>query len=101
VDPQGNGGVRSEGSVVGEDPAGRDSARVLTPTAVGAGIGAITHGGAGAGIGAGVGAAIGLGSVFTSRGKDVEVRRGSTMDISLDRPLMIPPQGEDAAARNR
>jgi hypothetical protein len=101
VDPQGNGGVRSEGSVVGEDSAGRDTARILTPAAVGGGIGAITHGGAGAGIGAGVGAAIGLGSVFTSRGKDVEVRRGSTMDIALDRPLMIPPQGEDAAARNR
>ena len=101
VDSQGNGGVRSEGSVVADSSAGRDSARVLTPAAVGGGIGAITHGAAGAGIGVGVGAAIGLTSVFTSRGKDIEVRRGSTMDIALDRPLTIPPQGEDAAARNR
>ena len=41
--------------------------------------------GKGAAIGAGVGAAIGLATVFSTRGKDLQVRRGATMDIALDR----------------
>jgi hypothetical protein len=101
IDPEGNGGVHSEGGVKGEGSTGPDVGRVLTPGIVGAGIGALGGGGKGAAIGGGVGTAIGLATVFTTRGKDLEVQRGSTMDISLDRPLAIPPEGEDAAAKNR
>jgi hypothetical protein len=101
VDPEVNGGTHSEGSLEGEGSTGSDVGRVITPGLAGAGIGAVAGGGKGAGIGAAVGAAVGLATVFTSRGKDLEVRRGSTLDISLDRPLTIPPEGEDAAVRNR
>jgi hypothetical protein len=101
VDPEGNGGIRSEGSLEGESSTGSDVGRVITPGLAGAGIGTVAGGGKGAGIGAAVGAAVGLATVFTSRGKDLEVRRGSTLDISLDRPLTIPSEGEDTAARNR
>jgi hypothetical protein len=99
VDSEGNSGLHSEGSVEGAGSTGSDIAKVLIPGLAGAGIGAAKGGGKGAGIGAGVGAAIGLSGVFLSRGKDLDVRRGSTMVISLDRPLTIPP--EDTAARNR
>jgi hypothetical protein len=99
VDSEGNTGVHPEGSVEGAGSTGSDIAKVLIPGLAGAGIGAATGGGKGARIGAGVGAGVGLSGVFLSRGKDLDVRRGATMEISLNRPLTIPP--EDTATRNR
>ena len=96
VDPEGNRGIRSEGPIEGESSTGSDVGKVAAPTVAGAGIGALAGGGKGAGIGAGVGAAIGLATVFSSRGKDVEVQRGSALDILLDRALTIPSEGEAA-----
>jgi hypothetical protein len=101
VDSEGNGGIGPEGSVTGEGSAGSDIVKVITPGVVGAGIGTLAGGGKGAGIGAGVGTAIGLATVFTSRGKDLEVRRGSTLDISLDRPLTLSSGEEGATVRTR
>ncbi len=100
VDSEHNG-VHSEGSVEGAGSTGSDITRVLIPGLIGGGIGTIAGGGKGAAIGGGIGAAIGLSGVFLSRGKDLEVRRGSALEISLDRPLAISPEGEDAAVRNR
>ena len=101
VDQDGNGGVQSENTVKGEGSAGRDAARVLTPGLAGAGIGGLAGGGRGAAIGAGVGAAVGLATVFTTRGKDLEMRKGSTMDIVLDRPLSLPLEVESRSTRAR
>jgi hypothetical protein len=101
VDPEGNAGVQGEGSVKGEGSAAGDVARVLTPGLVGAGIGGLAGGGRGAAIGGGVGAAVGLATIFSTRGKDLEMRRGSTMEISLDRALTIPAETDVRAVRNR
>ncbi len=101
VDREGNRGISTEGTIEGEGSEGKDVGKVLTPGLVGAGIGGIAGGGRGAAIGAGAGVAIGLATVFTSRGKDIEMRRGSSLDISLDRPLLIPPEVDSPAARNR
>jgi hypothetical protein len=100
VGSEGNGGVRTEGTLEGESSRGRDVGRVLAPTAAGAGIGSI-GGAKGAGIGAGVGAAVGLGVVFITRGKDLEMRKGATMEISLDRPLAVPLEGDEAVGKAR
>jgi hypothetical protein len=81
--------VKSEGTLQGEGSKGRDSARVLSPAASGAGVGALGGGGRGAAIGAGVGAVVGLATVFATRGKDLEMRRGVTLDIALERPLNL------------
>ena len=94
VDQEGNAGVQSEGGIAGVGAGGKDTARVLAPGATGAGIGAIVGGGKGAAIGAGVGAAAGIITIFATRGKDLEMRRGTTLDIALDRPLVIPPEIE-------
>ncbi|MEO0249838.1 MAG: hypothetical protein ABIN58_09970 [candidate division WOR-3 bacterium] len=101
VDPEASPGVRSEGGLERENSVGKDAGRVLAPGLAGAGIGALRGGGKGAGIGAGVGAAIGLATVFATRGRDLEVHRGSTMDLLLDKPLVIPQDGESAVTRNR
>jgi hypothetical protein len=95
VDPDGNSGVRAEGSIEGEGSIGRDTGRVLAPAGTGAGIGGIVGGGKGAAVGAGIGAAVGLATIFATRGKDLEMRRGAKMEITLDRPLVISPQGDD------
>jgi len=86
------GGARvvSESGVQGDASTGRDVVRVATPSLAGAGIGSLAGGGAGSAIGAGIGAAVGLGTVFTTRGKDLEILRGSGMEIRLDRPLQVP-----------
>jgi hypothetical protein len=97
--PEGNGTVRSEGTVVGKGSEGSDATRILTPSALGGGIGGLVGGGRGAAIGVGAGVIIGTATVFATRGKDLEFRRGSTMDISLDRPLSIPPEGENVSIR--
>jgi len=92
VDREGNRSVNEEGTIEGGGPSGRAAGRVIVPGLAGAGIGTIAGGGKGAGIGAGVGVAIGLATVFTSRGKDIEIRRGATLDIALDKPLVLPPE---------
>lgn len=100
VDGEGNKGISTEGTIKGEGAEGRDAGRVLTPSIVGAGIGILAGGAKGAGVGAGVGAAIGLATVFSSHGKDIVMKRGSSLDINLDKPLSVPPEGEGASARN-
>ncbi len=101
VDSEGNAGVRTESTVEGESSGRGDAGRVVVPGLAGAGIGTLAGGGKGAAIGAGVGAAVGLATVFATRGKDIQVRRGATMDIALDRPLSIPPEGEGTTAKSR
>jgi len=78
---------RSEGRIKGEGSRGRDTGTVGATTAAGAGIGGVAGGAAGAGIGAAVGAAAGLAGVFSSRGKDVVLPAGTTIEMALDREL--------------
>jgi hypothetical protein len=82
--------VKPESTIEGEGSKGKDAVQVAKPSLSGAGIGALAGGGKGAAIGSAAGAAIGLGTVFASRGKDVEIQKGSTLEIVLDRPLTIP-----------
>lgn len=86
--------VKSEGSLQGEGSAGQDTRRVAAPAASGAGIGALAGGGRGAAVGAGVGAIVGLATVFATRGKDLEIRRGATLDIVLEQPLTLSADHE-------
>ncbi|HEY4086854.1 MAG TPA: hypothetical protein VGM43_12995 [Bryobacteraceae bacterium] len=83
---------KSEGKIEAESSKGEDAGRVARTTAIGAGAGtmigaAAGHVGAGAGLGAAGGAVAGLASVFGSRGKQVVLPAGTTMDMALDRDL--------------
>ncbi len=70
---------------------GRDAARVGTLGGTGAAIGGIaTQTWTCAGIGAGAGAAVGTAIVLLTRGREVELRPGSTMDVIFDRAIPIP-----------
>lgn len=90
IDPEEDANIDAEGRLEGKSSKGRDLGKVIAPGLAGAGIGTIAGGGKGAGIGAGVGAGIGMANVFWTRGKDLELHRGSTMDVSLDQTLELP-----------
>ncbi|MCI0403028.1 MAG: hypothetical protein L0212_05840, partial [Acidobacteria bacterium] len=82
---------RKEGTIKGDTTKGEDIGTVATTTATGAGIGGIAGGGKGAGIGAAAGAAAGLAAVLLTRGKELELPRGTTLDVVLDRPHELDP----------
>jgi type IV secretion system protein VirB10 len=81
--------VNEEGQIRGDSDKGSDVGTVIKTTAAGAGIGGIAGGARGAGIGAGIGAAAGLGAVLLSRGPDAELPRGSTVDVVIDRGILL------------
>ena len=79
-----------EGEIKGDTDKGTDVGTVVKTTGIGAGIGGVaSRTGTGAGIGAGVGAAAGLAAVLLSRGPELELPRGTTLDAVLDRPLSL------------
>jgi type IV secretion system protein VirB10 len=86
----GNESTDNEGNIKGDTNKGGDVGTVVKSTGVGAGIGAIAaQSGKGAGIGAGVGAAVGLAAVLLTRGPEMELPRGTTVDIITDRPIYL------------
>lgn len=90
-----------EGQINKDRDKGADAGTVIKTTGAGAGIGAIAGGGEGAGIGAGIGAATGLAAVLMTRGPEVQLPRGSSVDIVLDRPLYLDPAKIDFPAPGR
>ena len=82
--------VGKENSVQEGPSHGQDAARIAILAGSGASIGAIVdHGAAGAGIGAGAGAAVGLATVLLTRGREVELRQGTALDVVFDRPVAL------------
>jgi hypothetical protein len=78
-----------EGQINNDRDKAADAGTVIKTTGAGAGIGAIARGVEGAGVGAAVGATVGLAAVFSTRGPEVELPRGSSLDVMLDRPLYL------------
>jgi hypothetical protein len=72
----------------GSHPA--DAVRMAELSGTGAAIGGMaTRTWTGAGIGAGVGAGVGLAVVLLSRGREVDLRQGSTIDVVFDRAVPV------------
>jgi len=78
-----------EGQINTDRDRGADAGTVIKTGGAGAGIGAIAGGAKGAGIGAAIGAAAGLATIMMTRGPDLQLPRGSSVDIMLDRPLYL------------
>ena len=82
--------VDNEGKIKGDTDKASDIGTVAKTTTAGAGIGGIaTRSAKGVGIGAGIGAGAGLLGVLLSRGPEAEMPRGTTLDITLNRPLYL------------
>lgn len=80
---------REEGRIKGDTSKGEDVGTVATTGTTGAGVGAIAGGGKGAAIGGAAGAAAGLAATLFTRGRELELPRGTTVDVVLDRPLEL------------
>jgi hypothetical protein len=81
-----------EGKIEGESTKGKDAEVIAVSGAEGAGIGAIAgvsghHSGLGAGTGGAAGALGGLVYVLATRGKDVVLPRGTSLELQLAAPL--------------
>ena len=81
---------RDENIVKQGSDYGTDARRIAILAASGAGIGGIAdRSWSGAGIGAGAGGAVGFASTLLTRGKEVDLRQGSTLDIVFDRAVVV------------
>jgi hypothetical protein len=81
-----------EGRIEGESTKGQDAKTIAIPAATGASIGAIAsesshRTGLGAGIGGAAGAAGGVAAVLLTRGKEVVLPRGTSLELQLSAPL--------------
>jgi type IV secretion system protein VirB10 len=90
----GNETVDSEGKVKGDTDKSGDVGGVVTTTTLGTAVGAGIGGsrgriGKGAAIGTAAGAAAGLIWMLSTRGPEVELPRGTNLDITLDRALYL------------
>jgi hypothetical protein len=83
----GAGERKGEATVEGESSKGEDAKTVGTTTAEGALIGVIADRGKGAAIGGAAGAAVGTAAVLLTRGHDLVLEPGTTIEVVLDRPL--------------
>lgn len=80
-----------EGTVQQGGSKGADAQRVAVISGSGAAIGGLSdRSWKGAGIGAGAGGAVGLATVLLSRGREVELRQGSTLDVVFERNVVVP-----------
>jgi hypothetical protein len=78
-----------EGTIQGESTKGRDAARIAESAGTGGLIGAAADGGKGAAVGGAGGGLIGLAAVLLSRGPDLRLEAGSTLETVLERPIMV------------
>jgi hypothetical protein len=82
--------VNSEGKIQQGSSVGKDAERIAILAGTGAGIGGVAdRSWTGAGIGAGAGSAVGLATTLLTRGREVELRQGSSLDVVFDRPLVV------------
>ena len=81
-----------EGTVKRDSEKGKDAATVAKTAGVGAGLGGVAGRGVkGLGIGGAAGAGAGLIYTLFTRGSDLKLPAGTSVDIVLDRPLTLDP----------
>jgi hypothetical protein len=78
-----------EGTIRQDSDAGKKAKEAAGGAATGAVIGAVTGGGKGAGIGAGVGGVTGLAIGMLSRGADVRLEPGTSIEMEIQREVTV------------
>jgi hypothetical protein len=81
----------SEGTIRQDSDAGRKARAAAEGGTTGAVIGAVTNGGKGAGIGAGIGGVAGLAIAMLSRGADVRLEPGTSIEMEIQREVAVDP----------
>jgi hypothetical protein len=79
-----------EGNVEGPGGKGKDAGTIASNAGTGAAIGALASRSVkGAGIGGAAGAAVGLATVLFTRGPDLKIENGTSIDMVLERPVTV------------
>ena len=78
-----------EGTIQGDGSKGKDVGTVVGTAIPGAGIGAIADGSKGAGIGALSGGALGLATVLFTRGPEIQLGVGESIEMVLERSITL------------
>lgn len=81
----------SEGTIREDSETGRKVKSAAEGATTGAVIGAVTNGGKGAGIGAGIGGVAGLAIAMLSRGADVRLEPGTSIEMEIQRQVTVDP----------
>lgn len=91
VDSGESGQKVKNGEMIEQGPSrSADAKQIAILAGSGAAIGGIAdRSWRGAGIGSGVGAGVGLATVMLSRGKEVSLRQGTTLDVAFDRAVSL------------
>jgi len=84
----------SEGTVEQDASKGKDAQRITSNTLEGAGVGGLVGYGTGSvamgsGIGAGAGAAVGILTTLFTRGNDVVIPQGTSLEMVVSRPIVL------------
>jgi type IV secretion system protein VirB10 len=87
----------SEGTVRQDSDAGKKARTVAGTAVTGAAIGGISGEGKGALIGAGAGGAVGTAIALLTRGSDVKLENGSSIEMVIQRPVSVDPNRIQAA----
>lgn len=74
----------TEGTIQGDSSKGKDVGTIVGSTIPGAGIGAIASGGKGAAIGAASGGVLGLATVLLTRGPEIQLATGDSVEMVLE-----------------
>lgn len=88
-----------EGTIQGDSQTGEKVGTVAGSAGTGAVIGGLSHGGKGAAIGAGVGGAVGGAIALLSRGNDVKLDAGATVEMVIQRPVPLDASRIPASVR--
>lgn len=80
-----------EGTIQGPGSKGKDAGTIATTAGTGALIGAIASGGEGAAVGAGAGGALGLATVLLTRGPEVSLGPGASVEMVLESNIELDP----------
>ena len=87
---QNTAGVKDkEGTIQGDSSKGKDAGTIVGTAVPGAGIGAIAGGAKGAGVGALSGGALGLATVLLTRGPEIQLAVGDSIEMVLERSITI------------
>src|SRR5437879_5809534 len=88
-----------EGTVQADGNKGRDAGTIATTTGTGVLIGGLTRGVKGGLIGGGIGAAVGVATAMRTRGDEVRLEAGSSVEMVLQRPLDLDANRIDSTNR--
>jgi hypothetical protein len=88
-----------EGTIRQDSQTGEKVGTVAKTAGTGAVIGGLSRGGKGAAVGAGIGGAVGAAIAMLSRGADVRLDPGTTIEMVIQRPVALNPARIEAAAK--